>query len=104
MSWKDMIRKNCGCGKTPCETYGNVEKGKPDYPDLDGDGDREESMMDALKTIEEVESTKKSPEKTHYTKDGKVWNGKTHKMPNGSLMTENPHSDKSVKLFHKDEL
>jgi hypothetical protein len=46
----------------------------------------------------------KSPDKKHYTKDGKEWKGKTHKMPDGSLMTENPHNEKSVKLYHKNEL
>ena len=86
MSWEDILKQ------------------KPDYPDLDGDGDKEEPMVNALKTIEEVESTKKSPDKTHYTEDGEVWNGPTHKMPGGGLMTENPHSDKSVKLYHKEEL
>jgi len=25
-------------------------------------------------------------------------------MPDGSLMTENPHNEKSVKLYHYDEL
>ena len=85
-------------------SWKNILKQKPDYPDLDGDGDKEEPMIAALKTIEEVESTKKSPEKTHYTKDGKVWNGGTHKMPDGTLMTENPHSEKSVRLYHSEEL
>tara|TARA_R110000796_G_scaffold15877_2_gene50220 strand:+ start:227 stop:523 length:297 start_codon:yes stop_codon:yes gene_type:complete len=46
----------------------------------------------------------KSPDRTHYTKDGKVWRGKTHKMPNGNLMTEDPHNEKSVRLYHKEEL
>tara|TARA_R110000744_G_scaffold349903_1_gene455554 strand:+ start:85 stop:348 length:264 start_codon:yes stop_codon:yes gene_type:complete len=85
-------------------SWKKILKQKPDYPDLDGDGDKEEPMVNALRTIEEVESTKKSPDKTHYTEDGKVWNGATHKMPGGGLMTENPHSDKSVKLYHKEEL
>ena len=40
----------------------------------------------------------------HYTKDGKEWTGATHKMPNGSLMTQNPHNEDSEELFHKDEL
>ena len=40
----------------------------------------------------------------HYTKDGKEWTGPTHKMPNGTLMTQNPHSDDSEKLFHKEDL
>ena len=46
----------------------------------------------------------KSPDRIHYTKDGKVWRGKTHKMPNGNLMTEDPHNEKSVRLYHKEEL
>ena len=47
----------------------------------------------------------------HYTKDGKEWKGKTHKMPDGSLMSGNPHDvegsgedGKSEKLYHLDEL
>ena len=40
----------------------------------------------------------------HYTKDGKEWTGPTHKMPNGPLMTQNPHSKDSVELFHKEDL
>ena len=50
------------------------------------------------------EPFKKSPNRKHYTKDGKEWKGKTHKMPNGNLMTEDPHNEKSVRLYHKDEL
>lgn len=87
MSWKEILKNQ-----------------RPDYPDLDGDGDTEEPMVDALQTVEEVESAKKSPDRKHYTKDGKEWTGKTHKMPDGSLMTENPHNDKSVKLYLYDEL
>jgi len=40
----------------------------------------------------------------HYTKDGKEWTGATHKMPNGPLMTQNPHSEDSEELFHKEDL
>ena len=47
----------------------------------------------------------------HYTKDGKEWKGKTHKMPDDSLMSGNPHdkdgsgpNGKSEKLFHKEDL
>tara|TARA_R110001583_G_scaffold113683_1_gene264179 strand:- start:1324 stop:2877 length:1554 start_codon:yes stop_codon:yes gene_type:complete len=40
----------------------------------------------------------------HYTKDGKEWTGPTHKMPDGTLMTQNPHNDDSEKLFHKEDL
>tara|TARA_R100001594_G_C4002600_1_gene255127 strand:- start:757 stop:891 length:135 start_codon:yes stop_codon:yes gene_type:complete len=41
MSWKKILKKQ-----------------KPDYPDLDGDGDTEEPMVDALETVEQVESVK----------------------------------------------
>ena len=47
----------------------------------------------------------------HYTKDGNEWKGKLHKMPDGSLMSGNPHDEggsgvdgKSEKLYHKDDL
>ena len=40
----------------------------------------------------------------HYTKDGKEWTGPTHKMPDGTLMTQDPHNDDSEKLFHKSDL
>jgi hypothetical protein len=40
----------------------------------------------------------------HYTKDGKEWTGPTHKMPNGKLMTQNPHNEDSEELFHKEDL
>ena len=41
-------------------TWKNILKGqRPDYPDLDGDGDTDEPMVDALKTVEQVESVKK---------------------------------------------
>ena len=84
MSWRDIIKVQ-----------------KPDYLDFDRDGDKEEPMTEALKDRDKVD---KSPTRKHYTKDGKEWKGKTHKMPDGSLMTENPHNENSVKLYHKDEL
>ena len=40
----------------------------------------------------------------HYTKDGKEWTGPTHKMPDGTLMTQNPHNKDSEKLYHKEDL
>lgn len=84
MSWRDIVKAQ-----------------KPDYLDFDKDGDKEEPMTQALKDRDKVD---KSPTRKHYTKDGKEWKGKTHKMPDGSLMTEDPHNEKSVKLYHKDEL
>ena len=41
-------------------TWKNILKDrKPDYFDADGDGDTEEDMVDALKTVEQVDSVKK---------------------------------------------
>ena len=40
----------------------------------------------------------------HYTKDGKEWTGATHKMPNGTLMTQDPHNKDSEELFHIEDL
>jgi len=61
------------------------------------------AIMAALKQrsfdgLEEKEGVK------HYTKDGKEWTGPTHKMPNGKLMTQNPHNEDSEELFHKEDL
>jgi len=61
------------------------------------------AIMAALKQrnfdgVNEAEGVK------HYTKDGKEWTGPTHKMPNGKLMTQNPHNEDSEELFHKEDL
>ena len=84
MSWRDIVKAQ-----------------KPDYLDFDKDGDKEEPMTQALKDRDKVD---KSPTRKHYTKDGKEWKGKTNKMPEGSLMTEDPHNEKSVKHYQKDEM
>ena len=39
----------------------------------------------------------------HYTADGKLWTGPTHKH-NGRLMTGETHTEDSEYLYHKDEL
>jgi len=82
MEWKDILKNQ-----------------KPDYLDFDEDGDKEEPMVEALD-----DKVDKSPTSKHYTADGKEWKGKTHKMPDGTIMSENPHNEKSVKLYHKNEL
>jgi hypothetical protein len=40
----------------------------------------------------------------HYTADGKLYEGPTHKDANGKLMTGAVHTKDSVYLYHKDEL
>jgi hydroxymethylpyrimidine pyrophosphatase-like HAD family hydrolase len=40
----------------------------------------------------------------HYTEDGKLYEGPTHKDANGRLMTGAVHTEDSVYLYHEDEL
>ena len=54
--------------------------------------------------IKKSYSVNEGPGQKHYTKDGKEWTGPTHKMPDGTLMTQDPHNDDSEKLFHKSDL
>ena len=46
MNWKNVLKDQ-----------------RPDYPDLDGDGDTDEPMVDALETVEQVESVEKKEDK-----------------------------------------
>ena len=40
----------------------------------------------------------------HYKRDGTLYGGNTHRMPNGELHTGKTHGKTSVKLFHLNEL
>ena len=40
----------------------------------------------------------------HYKKDGTVWGGAYHKMPDGSLHTNKTHTKNSVRLYHYGQL
>jgi hypothetical protein len=40
----------------------------------------------------------------HYKKDGTLYEGNTHKMPNGDLHSNKNHTKTSVKLFHFKDL
>ena len=40
----------------------------------------------------------------HYTEDGKVYTGGSHKMPNGDLHSGKTHTSSSKKLFHFKDL
>ena len=40
----------------------------------------------------------------HYKRDGTLFKGNTHKMPNGDLHSGKTHGKTSVKLFHFSEL
>lgn len=40
----------------------------------------------------------------HYKKDGTVWAGEYHKMPDGSLHTNKTHTKSSVRIYHYGQL
>lgn len=40
----------------------------------------------------------------HFKKDGTLYTGGTHKMPNGELHSGKTHGKTSVKLYHFNEL
>ena len=40
----------------------------------------------------------------HYLKDGTLYKGDSHKMPNGEVHTGKEHNEDSEKLFHFDDL
>lgn len=68
-------------------------------PQLDRRKENEKEFLDP-----ELDGMAKKQGVSHYTKDGKEWFGETHKMPDGKLMTQNPHNEKSVRLYHANEL
>ena len=86
MSWRDIVK---------------AKELTPKQKKLDNNHN---GVIDAQDFYIMNEKIDKSPDRKHYTKDGKEWKGKTHKMPNGNLMSEDPHNEKSVRLYHKDEL
>jgi len=64
-----------------------------------------EALAETETSIEEKEGV------PHFTKDGKEWKGKVHKMPDNSLMSGDPHDEngsgpngESEKLHHKEDL
>lgn len=78
MSWENVLKKNCGCGKDPCKTYGMI-----------------------------VEVKKGKGERHFYLEGGKPvqWTGETHKHPDGTLMSGKEHVEgESKKLYHFYEL
>jgi hypothetical protein len=40
----------------------------------------------------------------HFKSSGKPYNGKTHKMADGTVHTGSTHTKNSVRVFHKGEL
>ena len=95
MSWFNIIKRT---GKRK----GTGLRGRGYKSPKDSTSRRRENEKDFLEP--ELDEMTKEQGVRHYTKDGKLWEGKTHKMPDGTLMTENPHNENSVKLYHANEL
>ena len=55
-------------------------------------------VYDSIRKEENMKGVK------HYTKDGKVWNGKTHKHSDGTVMTGAKMTSTSKKLVHYKDL
>jgi len=67
--------------------------------------DNNQNEIDSIKEhTPEVEAQKFEVGVPHYTEDGKLYEGPTHKDANGRLMTGAVHSEDSVYLYHADEL
>ena len=85
--------------------YDNLSSSDKEKIDKEVDKRKEEDGRFAWESLNEKEGV------PHFTKDGKEWKGKVHKMPDGSLMSGNPHDEngsgpngESEKLYHKEDL
>ena len=58
-------------------------------------------MVNNSQWYEEEESMKGVK---HYKKDGTLFTGNSHKMPNGDLHSNKSHTKTSVKLYHFKDL
>tara|TARA_R110002050_G_scaffold84291_3_gene179992 strand:- start:2452 stop:2862 length:411 start_codon:yes stop_codon:yes gene_type:complete len=95
MSWFDIVKRT---GKSK----GTGLRGRGYKSPKDSTSRRKENEKEFLDP--ELDGMAKEQGVSHYTKDGKEWFGETHKMPDGKLMTQNPHNEKSVRLYHANEL
>ena len=104
MSWENIIKRNCGCGKDPCETYGIKKRLSGKQKKLDRNKNGKIDGEDFRIMGNDDDTLDKSPTRKHYTKDGKEWKGNTHKMPNGTVHTNKSHTKTSQKLVHYKDL
>jgi len=74
MKWEQIIKRNCGCGKNPCEKYGEVKKGK---------GQRH-FYLEGGKPVQ--------------------WTGETHKTDGTLMSGKEHKEGVSKKLLHIEEL
>jgi len=127
MKWEQIIKRNCGCGKNPCEKYGEVRKAPSLTPEEEKEVQnlmrfRNMDRVDAEKrirrkagksvkrrqpTYEDYMRTRKGKGQRHfYLEGGKPvqWTGETHKT-DGTLMSGKEHKEGvSKKLLHIEEL
>jgi len=129
MNWEKIIKRNCGCGKDPCEKYGEVKKAPPLTPEEEKEVEnlmrfrnimREEaekivrrkagkmaSQRLPVGRMVKQEIQKGKGERHFYIENGKPvqWTGETHKHPDGTLMSGKEHKEGvSKKLLHFYEL
>ena len=62
------------------------------------------SVSDATWSTEAPININFEPGVKHYTSDGELWTGPTHKDQSGRLMTGETHSEDSEYLYHESEL
>ena len=93
--YRDMEQEAEPEGGPIADRYGN---------ELNKLEDRLSKINKQLRDYDMNESLDEKEGVKHYTKDGKEWKGATHKMPNGKLMTQNPHNEDSEELVHKEDI
>ena len=84
--------KNLGLSKMDIEP-------NPCWPGYEPIGLKDDGSPNCVPIKEEMEV-----DMPHYTKDGKLYEGPTHKDANGRLMTGAVHTEDSEYLYHEDEL
>ena len=128
MKWEKIIKRHCGCGKDPCEKYGEVRKAPSLTPEEEkliqeemrfrniGRQEAEKRIRRKVgktgqrkkPTYEDYMRTRKGKGQRHfYLEGGKPvqWTGETHKHPDGTLMSGKEHKEGvSKKLLHIEEL
>jgi hypothetical protein len=109
-----------GCGKLMYDSWGGLsalswaeskvnsfkKEMKDDGPCWEGYEQIGTKMLDGREVPNCVPIKKENMEVgvPHYTEDGKLYEGPTHKDADGRLMTGEVHTEDSVYLYHEDEL
>jgi len=83
MTWEDIIKRNCGCGKNPCETYGSVKK---NIEEEILDEVKDEGGALGMKNLKEIADKKKLNQTISDMKD----KGKLFEHKDGDFYTHKP--------------